>query len=143
MTGAYPAIENSIFLDQKMHFSKGVNLWFWRKIRNFFNPYFSSKLFGKNVLTIFLKEKNICLTTRNSIDLFRTKKCILPKGLIHDFGQKFQISFNRYFSSTWVNHFRKMHFLLLKRLNFSWLINSSCLSRKYSNSITTTSSLKY
>ena len=33
----------------------------------------------------YLKEKNL-----KEFDLFRTQKCIFPKGLTHDFGQKFK-----------------------------------------------------
>ena len=129
------------FWTKKCIFPMGLTYDFGQKLEIFSTLIFHQSCSEKTFWLFSWKKRTFF--DYKKFDLFGTKKCIFPKGLIHDFGQKFQISFNTYFSSTWVNPFQKMHFLLLKRLNFSWLINSSCLSRKYSNSITTTSSLKY
>ena len=72
---------------KNLHFSKGVNPWFWSNNGPFLKFYFLGNIAQENVFYDFLERKNAFLgyKTRSSksreIDIF-------PNGLTHGFGPK-------------------------------------------------------
>ena len=73
-----------------LHFSKGINPWFWSKNGYYFNFFFLGNMGHEKVFYDILERKNgflghktKCLNSRK-IDIF-------PKGLTHAFGLKMAI----------------------------------------------------
>ena len=72
-------------------YSKGFKPWFWSKISNFLHGLSFLKIFPEMMFGDVLDkkeaflEKKICILYVQEIGNF-------PKGLTHDFGQKFQLS---------------------------------------------------
>ena len=79
-----------LFTSEKCIFPKGLTHNFGQKVKFFFNPYFSAKLFNKKLFENFRDKKKLFLTYKK-FDLFSTKKSIFPKRSTHDFRKKFKI----------------------------------------------------
>ena len=80
---------------EKLHFSKGVNPWYWSKNANYSNFFFLAIQARKISFTIFQTEKKPfqAIKTESSN---RRKLDIFPKGLTHAFGPKLA-SFGTFF----------------------------------------------
>ena len=94
---AFLGYKNKKFKKSKnLHFSKGVNPWFWSKNGHFSNFFFQARQARKMSFTIFQNEKTPfqAIKTRSSkshkIDIF-------PKGLTHAFGPKITIFASLFF----------------------------------------------
>ena len=75
---------------QNLHLAKGVRQWFWLKICNFFILWFLDQIRLKTSFLMFQTENQPFQTIKLS-NLKSGKHCIFAKGLVHSFGQKFQI----------------------------------------------------
>ena len=82
---------------KNLHFSKGVNPWFWSKKGHFSNFFFQPMQARKMSFTLFQNEKTPFqpIKTRSS----KSRKIdIFPKGLTHGFGPKMAIFPTFFFS---------------------------------------------
>ena len=59
---------------------------------------FLIKIVHKKLFENFQDKKELFLNYKK-FDLFTSEKCIFPKGLTHNFGQKLNFFFNPYFSA--------------------------------------------
>ena len=84
-------------------FPKGVSPWFWSKIRNFSIFLLLAKSASKTCLTIFYKGTKLFQTIKNR-KLKKSKIGIFPKGLVHGFGEKFELFPSFYY---WQNQLAK------------------------------------
>ena len=88
LKNAFLGSKNKKFQKSKnLHFSKGVNPWFWSQYGLFSNIFFSAILVRKMIFTIFQIEKMPFQAIKTSSSKSR-KIDIFPKGLTHDFGPK-------------------------------------------------------
>ena len=89
-------VDNKIFDIRKLqnlHFSKGVSLWCCSQIWNFFILAFFCQIISKNVLGSILDRKEPFPAYKDiHITKLQNMHCIFPKGLVHGFGPKFEIS---------------------------------------------------
>ena len=88
-TFLYRQKKKKINKSKNLHFSKGVNLWFWSKNGHFFKVFFQSRLVRKMSYDI-LERKNSFLAYKNN-KFKKTKTDISLKGLTHGFGTKMAI----------------------------------------------------
>ena len=91
---AFLAYKNKTFQKlEKLHFSKGVNRWYWQKNGHFSNFFFLGNIGQENVFYDILERKNTFLGYKKKGSKSR-KIDIFPKGLTHGLGQEVQTDEN-------------------------------------------------